>query len=390
MVNRIYLDNRTTTQLDPQVLEEMSPLLQRGWGISTQIHSFGREAKKALEEARGRIVQTLGIMQEELIFTSGGTEANNLAILGVARNLGYKGHIITSQIEHPSILETCKALQSEGHDVTFIPVSKEGLLDPDGIKKAITKKTFLISAVLAEGETGAIQPVEEVALLAKERGILFHTDACQAMGKVKLPLEGPSIDLLSLSAHKFHGPKGVGALFVRMGTRIKPILFGGSEERGLRPGTVSPALAVGMARAAELAEEQRSTAVPRVRLLEEQLLEGIRGVFEEVRLNGPAYIPAGNDSRHRLPGHLSLTFPGLEAEALLLSLDLEGIAVDAGRPCDSGAMEVSPVLLALGLSREEALSSLHISLSRFTTSDEVARAVGVLSTVISRMRIAHV
>lgn len=366
------------------------PLFQKGWGSSTQIHAFGRGARKALEEARGRIVQMLGVLPEEITFTSGGTEANNLAILGTARSLGYKGHVITSQIEHPSVLETCKALQAEGHDVTFIPVDREGLLDPEGVKKAVTKKTFLISILFAEGETGAVQPVEEVALVARERGILFHTDACQVVGKARLPLEGPGIDLLSISAHKFHGPMGVGALFVRTGTRLKPISFGGPEERGLRPGAVSPALAVGMAGALELAEEQRNTGIARIQLLEEQLLAGIKGVFTGVQLNGPARTPDRGGPCRRLPGHLSLCFPGLEAESLQLNLDLAGIAVGAGNPCASGAVEASSVLLAMGLSREAALSSLRFSLSRFNTPEDIACTVKVLATVIPRMRMAFV
>ena len=377
-MNRIYLDNSTTSRLDPLVLEEMLPLLREGWGSAAQTHSFGREARKALEGARGRVVQALGVMPEEIIFTCGGTEANNLALLGTARSLGYKGHVITSQVEHPSVLETVKALQTEGHDVTLIPVGREGLVDPEDVKKAITKKTFLISILFAEGETGAIQPIEEIAPLAKERGILFHTDACLAMGKVRLPLEGPGIDLLSVSAHKFHGPMGVGALFVRAGTRLRPILFGGAEARGLRPGPVSPALVVGMARATELAEEQLLAGIPKLRLLEGQLLNGIKEVLGGVLLNGP--------SRARLPGHLSLCFPGLEAEPLLLSLDLEGIAVGAGNPCASGALEASATLLAMGLSRELALSSLRFSLSRFNTPEEMVRTVEALSTVTARMR----
>ncbi len=377
-MNRIYLDNSTTTRLDPLVLEEMMPLLQEGWGSTAQIHSFGREARKALEGARGRIVQTLGVMPEETIFTCGGTEANNLALLGVARSLGYKGHVITSQVEHPSVLETVKALQTEGHDVTLVPVGREGLVAPEDVKKAITKKTFLISILFAEGETGAIQPIEEIASLARERGILFYTDACLAVGKVRLPLEGPGIDLLSVSAHKFHGPMGVGALFVRAGTRLKPVLFGGAEEHGLRPGPISPALVVGMARALELAEEQLNTGIPKLRLLEGQLLSGIKEVLGGALLNGPSLA--------RLPGHLSLCFPGLEAEPLLLSLDLEGIAVGAGNPCASGAVEAAATLLAMGLSRELALSSLRFSLSRFNTSDEVVRTVKALSAVTARMR----
>lgn len=381
-MNRIYLDNSTTTQLDPLVLEEMLPFLQTAWGSSTQVHSFGREAKNAMEKARGRVVQALGVMPEEIIFTSGGTEANNLAIHGVARALGYKGRVITTQIEHPSVMETCGALQEEGHEVVFIPISREGLVNLEDVKKAITSKTFLISILFAEGETGAIQPVEEIALLAREKGILFHTDACQAVGKARLPLEGPGIDLLSLSAHKFHGPMGAGALFVRTGTRLKPILHGSPEEFGLRPGTISPALVVGLARALELAEEQRPTAMTKIRHLEEQLLSGIRCTFEDVQLNGPV--------RAHLPGHLSLRFPALEAESLLLNLDLEGIAVGAGNPCVSGAVEASSVLSAMGLSREEALSSLSLSISRFNTSDEVAHTVETLSAVIARLRMVRI
>ncbi|MFN3467603.1 MAG: aminotransferase class V-fold PLP-dependent enzyme, partial [Candidatus Brocadiales bacterium] len=296
----------------------------------------------------------------------------------------------TDDIRNAPSLEIIKALQAEGHDVTLIPVDREGLLDPEDVKKAVTKKTFLISILLAEGETGAVQPVEEVALLAREKSILFHTDACLAVGKVRLPLEGPGIDLLSISAHKFHGPMGVGALFVRTGTRLKPILFGGPDERGLRPGAVSPALAVGMASALELAEEQRNTGMARIQLLEEQLLAGIKGIYKDVLLNGPARTPAGGGPCRRLPGHLSLCFPGLEAESLLLNLDLAGIAVGAGNSCASGAVEASSSLLAMGLSREAALSSLRFSLSRFNTPDDIAYTVKVLSTVIPHMRMACV
>jgi cysteine desulfurase len=380
-VNKVYLNNIATTRLDPLVLEEMLPLLQEGWGSSTQIHSFGRGAKKVLEEARSRVARILGTMPEEIIFTSGGTEANNLALLGVARGLGYKGRIITSQVEHPSVLETCKALQAEGHEVVFVPVSSEGLVDPEAVRKAMIKKTLLVSILSAEGETGAIQPIGEISMLARERGILFHTDACQVMGKVASSLKGPGIDLLSLSAHKFHGPMGIGALFVRVGTRLSPFMYGGLEERGIRPGTISPALAVGMAKAAELAEEYRKTGIKGLRLLEERLLSGIKEVFKAVGFNGP--------NKNRLPGHMSLSFPGLEAEALLLSLDLEGIAVGAGRACASGAVETSSVLLAMGLSREEALSSLHFSLSRFSTMEDVDRLLRALSKIIPRMLLVH-
>ncbi|HHT9120703.1 MAG TPA: cysteine desulfurase family protein [Candidatus Hypogeohydataceae bacterium YC41] len=381
-MNRIYLDNSITTRLDPLVLEEMLPFLEKSWGSSTQIHSFGRETKNATEKARGRVVQVLGVMPEEIIFTSGGTEANNLAIRGVAKTLGYKGRVITTQVEHPSVTETCRALQEEGHEAVFVPMRKEGIVHPEDVKKALTSKTFLISIIFAEGETGAIQPVEEIALIAKERGILFHTDACQVVGKVRLPLERPGIDLLTISAHKFHGPMGVGVLFIRTGTRLKPILSGGDEEFGLRPGTVSPPLALGLARALELAEEQREANTTRIKHLEEQLLSGIKGIFEAAQLNGPPDA--------RLPGHLSMRFPGLEAASLLLNLDLEGIAVGAGKPCVSGALEVSSVLLAMGLSREEALSSLDFSMSRFNTSEEIARTVAALAGVVSRIRTVYI
>ncbi|MDO8136605.1 MAG: cysteine desulfurase family protein [Candidatus Brocadiales bacterium] len=381
MVNKkVYLDNSTTTRMDPLVLEEMLPFLQEDWGSTDQTHWLGRQAKKAVDCARERIAHLLGIREEELIFTSGGTEANNLAILGVARAYRHRGnHIITSKVEHPSVLLACKALELEDFQVTYLPVTQEGLVEPVELEAAMQDKTILVSIIYAEAETGAVQPIHELSRIARSRGVLFHTDASLAVGKLKVSLAGSAIDLLSLSAHKFHGPKGVGALFVRSGTRLRPILFGVPEAAFLRPGTENIAAIVGLARALELAIERMPYDMPRIAALRDMLYEGITAVTEVSR-NGPT----GN----RLHGCLNLRFHGLPGESLLYSLDLLGVALGAGNPCVSGAIEPSYVLLAQGLSPEEARSSLRFFLARENSQDEISYVVEQLARVVQRLKLA--
>lgn len=382
MVNKkVYLDNSTTTRMDPLVLEEMLPFLQEDWGSSTdQAHWLGRQAKKAVDRARERIAHLLGTGEEELIFTSGGTEANNLALLGVARAYKRQGnHIITSRVEHPSVLLACKALELEGFQVTYLPVTQEGLVEPAELAATIRDETILVSIIFAEAETGAIQPIHELSRIAQSRGVVFHTDASQVVGKLAIFLAGSAIDLLSLSAHKFHGPKGIGALFARSGTRLRPILYGVPEVASLRPGTENVAAIVGLARAFELAIERMPHDMPRIASLRDLLYEGIAAVTE-VSLNGPP----GN----RLHGCLNLCFRGLPGESLLYSLDLQGVALGAGSPCASGALEPSYILLAQGLSPEAARSSLRFSLARENTREEIGYVVEQVSLVVQHLKLA--
>lgn len=381
--SRVYLDNATTTRTDPLVLEEMYHCEGRNWGVPAQAHSLGREARKALNNARERIARCLGAGEEEIVFTSGATEANNLALLGVARALNHRGnHIITSRVEHPSVLLTCKALEKQGFIVTYLPVSAEGLIDPDDIARSIKDETILISIMLAEGETGAVQPVRDIAGIANSREIVFHTDAAQAVGKIPVSARDLEVGLLSISAHKFHGPKGVGALYIRSGTRVAPLLFGGSEQTGLRPGTVNVASCIGMAKALELATGNLQSDMSRVASLRNRLLQGIASFAgsSNVRPNGPA------DDNARLPGSLSLQFEGIEAEALLLNLDMVGVCVGAGNPCVSGALEPSHALLAMGLSPLEAIRSVRFTIARDSTSEEIDLTVERLRTAVSQLR----
>ncbi|MCB7128485.1 MAG: cysteine desulfurase [Candidatus Brocadiales bacterium] len=379
--NRVYLDNAATTRVDPLVLEEMYRCEKQYGGVATQMHSAGREARRVLSTSRARIARCLGVREEEIVFTSGATEANNIALLGAARSYNRQGnHIITSRIEHPSVLGTCEALEEQGFTVTRLPVSEEGLIDPEDVARAINDKTILISLILAEGETGAILPVRDIADIVRSRGIAFHTDAAQAAGKIPVHPADMGVDLLSLSAHKFHGPKGLGALYVRSGTRMTPTTYSGPGPSALRPGTMNLAACAGMARALELATDNIQDNLSHVTSLRDRLLEGILSLGCNVRLNGPK-----NDTL-RLAGNLCLGFEGMEAEALLLNLDMAGVCVGAGNPCVSGALEASHVLLAMGLSRSDTLSSIRFSLARDNTITDVKLAVKTLGAVVHQLR----
>lgn len=383
--NGIYLDNAITTRIDPLVLEEMSRFERENWGVSTQAHSAGREAKKALNRSRECIARCLSVEEKDIVFTSGATEANNLALSGVARALRQRGnHIITSRVEHSSVLLACRALEKQGFAVTYLPVSREGLIDPDDVARSIRDETILISVIFAEGETGAVQPIRDIADIANSREIMFHTDAAQAVGKVPVDPTDLGVNLLSLSAHKFHGPKGIGALYVREGTRVAPLLYGNSEQgiSQLRPGAINIANCHGMAKALELATRDLQGDMSRVTSLRNRLFQDILSLAgkENVRLNGPA------DNGRRLPGSLCLRFEGLEAEALLLNLDMVGIYIGTGSPCISGALEPSSALLAMGLSPPEALCSVRFTLSRNSTLEEVGLVAEGLRVVVNQLR----
>jgi len=383
--NDIYLDNAITTRIDPLALEEMSRFERENWGVSTQAHSIGREARKALNRSRERLARCLDVEEKEIVFTSGATEANNLALLGVARALRQRGnHIITSRVEHSSVLLACRALEKQGFAVTYLPVNGEGLIDPDDVVRSIRDETILISVIFAEGETGAVQPIRDIADIATSREITFHTDAAQAVGKIPVTPTNLGVNLLSLSAHKFHGPKGIGALYVRAGTRVTPLLYGSSEQvvSQLRPGAINIANSIGMAKALELATHDLLGDMSRVTSLRNRLFQGILSFAgkEHVRLNGPT------DNRLRLPGSLCLRFEGLEAEALLLNLDMAGIYIGAGNPCASGALEPSSALLAMGLSPSEALCSVRFTFTRNSALEEVDLTTERLGVVVNQLR----
>ncbi len=396
----IYLDNGTTTRIDPLVSGEMSAFEREGLtlGVPAQAHSRGRAARKALNASRERIARCLGVAggghagvdEKEIVFTSGATEANNLALMGAAQALRRRGnHIITSNVEHPSVLLTCKALERQGFAVTYVPVNNEGIVDPADVEGAIRDNTILISIILADPEIGAIQPLRNIADVARSREIPFHTDAAQAGGKIPVHPADLGVDMLSLSAHKFHGPKGVGVLYVRSGTRITPSMHGGPDETTLRPGTLNVANCVGMAKALELATDNLNEDILRVASLRDRLRDGL--TFEPccATPNGPA------DDRDRLPGTLNLRFEGkeggeasvgIEAESLILNLDMAGVCVGAGNPCTSGALEPSYVLRAMGLSPAEASSSIRFCVARDTTPTEIDAAIERLGTVTLQLR----
>ncbi len=375
---RIYLDNSATTRIDDQVLRAMMPCLTDMFGNASSIHTFGQEARAAVEDARRSVAGLYGADTREIVFTSGGTESDNTALWGVFRS-GYRpgNHIITTRIEHPAILATCKSLQAAGAEVTFLPVDSSGRVDPSRLEAAITERTILISVMHANNETGVIQPLEDIAALARPRGIVLHTDAVQSTGKIPVDVKMLGVDLLSMSAHKIHGPKGVGALYIRKGTKVVPFMTGGSHERKRRAGTENVPGIAGLGAAAALARERLPEMGTRVAGLRDRLESGIRDRVGNMRVNGQA---------PRLPTVTNLSFDGLEGEAAVIAMDLEGIAVSTGSACSSGSLEPSHVLVAMGLRPEVVQGSLRFSLCWHTTEKEIDRAVEVFATVAQRLR----
>lgn len=381
----VYLDNSATTAMAPEVIEAMLPYFAEEMGNAQSVHSFGQRAKAAIEKARREVAALINAAAGEIVFVSGGTEADNLAVRGVAeahRDCGR--HIITTRIEHPAVLATCEALESEGFRVTYLPVSKAGLVSLDDLRQAIDDETILISIMLANNETGTIQPLEGIARIVNEaraRGmnhIHLHTDAVQAVGKIPVDVEQLGVDLLSMSAHKFHGPKGIGALYVRKGTRLGKLLYGGHHERDRRAGTENVAGIVGLGKAAELARTYLSARSSGMRELRDYLERRVTAMIPRVRVNG--------DLDCRVPNISNMSFEGVDGESLLIAMDLKGIAVSTGSACASGSLEPSHVLQALGLSREQVRGSLRFSLGAYTTRDELDYAVSVLSESAARIR----
>ena len=386
-MKKVYLDYNATTPIDPRVFEAMIPYMKEEFGNPSSIHSYGRAGKAALDSSREQIAELLGARPKEIVFTSGGSESNNFAIKGIAFLLREKGnHLIATQVEHTSVLETFGYLESQGFRVTYLGVDKYGLIDFGELREAITDDTILVSVMFANNETGVIMPIGEIAGIVKEKGVIFHTDAIQAVGKLDINLKNLPVDLLSLSGHKLYGPKGIGALFVRAGVEtrhgvsLQPLIHGGGQERGRRSGTENVAGIMGLGKACEIFKEDAGYKMQdaRIKELRVELYEGILGRIGEVRLNG--------HPEKRLSNTLNLGFEGVEGESLVMNLDLEGIAVSTGSACSEGNVEPSHVLLAMSLSKEQAVSSLRFSLGRFTENEDIDCLLEVLPGVVERVR----
>ncbi len=377
---RAYLDHNATTPLHPEVLAAMSPYLMEGFGNPSSVHAWGREARQALERARAALARAVGATDaQSIVFTSGGTEADNLALFGVMAAQTHRGgHLIVSAVEHHAVLAAAEQLARLGCAVTRLPVDSQGLLDPEEARRALRPETALVSLMHSNNETGVLLPVREVGKICREAGVLFHTDAVQSFGKLPLDVEDLGVDLLSLSGHKIQGPKGIGALYIRRGTKMRALLYGGSQERSRRAGTENVASAVGLARAVELATRDLEGTARRLAPLRDRLEEGLLARLPGVAVNGHPTA--------RLCQTSNLAFAGVEAESLILALDLQGIGVSSGAACSSGSLEPSHVLLAMGLSRERVEGSIRCSLGRQTTAAEIDTVLRILPPIVERMR----
>ncbi|MBV1820889.1 cysteine desulfurase NifS [Anaerosalibacter bizertensis] len=379
MKNYIYMDNSATTPVKKEVLDEMLPYFSEKYGNPSSIYSLGGKSKNAVENARDKVAKVLGAKPNEIFFTAGGSESDNWAIKGIAYANKDKGnHIITTKIEHHGILHTCQYLERQGFKVTYLDVDKYGMVDLDELRESITDETILITIMFANNEIGTIQPIKEIGQIAKEKNIYFHTDAVQAIGHVKIDVDDLNIDLLSLSAHKFYGPKGIGALYIRQGVKIHSLIEGGAQERNRRAGTENVPGIVGLGKAIELAYENIDEHNEKLIKLRERLIKKVFENISHVRLNG--------HPEKRLPGNVSFCFEFIEGESLLLSLDMEGIAGSSGSACTSGSLDPSHVLLAIGLPHEIAHGSLRLSLGDFNTEEEVDYVVEKLVEIVQRLR----
>lgn len=378
-MRRIYFDHSATTPVLPEAVEAMLPCFTDYFGNASEPHLPGREAKKLLEASRETVARAIGVHPEEIIFTAGGTESDNLALKGVAEALSKKGnHIITSSIEHPAIGNTCKYLQRRGFKITYVPVDKYAIVDPDDVAAAVTDRTILISIMHANNVVGSIQPLAEIGKIARERGIIFHTDAVQSFGTLETDVGKLNVDLMSMSSHKLHGPKGVGALYIRKGTKLTPQMEGGEHERRRRAGTENVPGIVGFAKAVEIAMAEREEKVERLEELRKYLVAGVLERIEEVSYNG--------HPEKRLPGNANFSFKYIEGESLVLQLDMVGIAVSSGSACASASLEPSHVLLAMGLTAEDAHGSLRVTMGRSNTKEEVDYFLEVLPEVVGKLR----
>ena len=378
-MDRIYLDNAATTAVSPEVLEAMLPYFTQCFGNPSSIHSTGRDARRVVDAARKQVAAAIGAQPQEIYFTAGGSESDNWAIKGTAFAKRSKGnHIITSAIEHHAVLHTCAWLEKQGFEVTYLPVDEFGRVRVEDVEKAITDKTILITIMAANNEIGTIQPIAEIGKLAHDKGILFHTDAVQAIGAMPIDVNAMHIDMLSMSGHKFHGPKGIGALYIRKGVKIDQYLHGGAQERGQRAGTENLAGIVGMGKAIEIATQHLEENAARLTFLRDKLIDGILAEIPDVRLNG--------HRTQRLPNNVNVSVRYVEGEALLLRLDLAGIAGSSGSACTSGSLDPSHVLLAIGLPHEIAHGSLRLSLGTDTTEAEIDEVLDKLPGIVKNLR----
>ncbi|WP_428683057.1 IscS subfamily cysteine desulfurase [Reyranella sp.] len=376
----IYLDYQATTPMDPRVLEAMMPYFTHKFGNSgSRSHAYGWEAEEGTEKARGQVAKLIGADEKEVIFTSGATESNNLAIRGVAEFYkDRKNHIITTVTEHKCVLDTCRHLEQQGFEVTYLPVRQDGLLDLDVLRAAITEKTVLVSVMAVNNEIGVIQPLAEIGKICREKKVFFHTDAAQAAGKIPLDVEALNIDLMSISGHKIYGPKGIGALYVRRKPRVRlvPMIVGGGQERGFRSGTLPTPLCVGLGEAAEICMKEMDAEAKRLKKLQDRMLNGLRAKLTDIVVNG--------DLEQRIPGNLNISFAYVEGESLMMGI--KNLAVSSGSACTSASLEPSYVLRALGVEEEMAHTSLRIGLGRFTTEHEVDTAVDELVRHVNKLR----
>jgi len=398
-MNRVYLDHNATTAVEPEVLDVMLPYLSGEFGNAASIHTFGQKARAAVETAREQVAALIGARPQEIVFTSGGTEADNHAIFGAVSSLvtwlpnrspnplddlgkrlsiAHLKHVITTAIEHEAVLNTCQELEKQGVRVTYLPVDAQGVVSAEAVRRALRKETVLITVMHANNELGTVQPLEEIGRVAADADVYFHTDAVQSAGKVPIDVNALRLDLLSLSGHKFYAPKGIGALYIRGGTRLQQLLYGGHHQRGFRPGTENVAGIVGMGKAAELARKSLAEDAARISALRDRLEQGLLSRVPHSRANG-ARAP-------RTPNTTNILYSGIEGEALVIALDLKGLACSTGAACSSGAVEPSHVLTAIGLSPDEARSSLRFSLGRHTTADEIDFALQIVPAAVEQLR----
>jgi cysteine desulfurase len=378
-MGRIYLDYAATTPVHPEVVKAMLPYFSDVFGNPSAIYSYGQEATAALEEARAKVAGLIGSRSEEIVFTSGGTEADNMALIGVANAMRSRGnHIITTAIEHHAIIETAKFLEKNGFELTYLGVDDQGIVDPDAVRRAITDKTILVSVMLANNELGTIQPLAEISRITRQAGVYLHTDAVQAVGRIPVNVDDLGVDLLSMSAHKLYGPKGVGALYIRKGVRMAPITHGGGQERARRSGTQNVAGIVGLSRATELAGQEMIAEAERLTPLRDRLIQGILEGIDHSYLNGHPV--------KRLPNNANLSFDYVEGESMCLNLDLKGICVSTGSACSSSNLEPSHVLLAMGVPSQLAHGSLRFTLGKWTEPEDIDRVLEVLPPIVAKLR----
>ena len=378
-MKNIYFDNAATTRIDDKVLESMLPYLKESYGNASAIYKIGKESHKAIDEVRDFVAKTFNCSEDEIYFTSGGSESDNTALKGIAYANKDKGkHIITSKIEHPAILETCKSLSKDGFDITYLNVDENGIIDLEELKNSIREDTILISIMFANNEIGTIEPIKEIGNIAHEHGIIFHTDAVQAVGTIKIDVEKLNIDSLSASAHKFHGPKGIGFLYMKKGIKFNPLINGGHQEKNKRAGTENVASIVGLGEALKISYETLEEKNKKIKELRDYYFKEIEKKIPYIKING--------DLKKRLPGNANISFRFIEGEGLLLNLDNKGICASSGSACTSGSLDPSHVLLAIGLPHEIAHGSLRISIGKYNTKKEVDYLIESLVEIIERLR----